>query len=319
MLKYAIKKLLMMIPMLLVISALIFFGIKATGVDPINYLVSPDMAANTEMMEALREHYGLNDPAYVQYFRWLGQMLQGNFGSSMVTGTSIAEIIANFLPPTLLLSSVSLVLAAILGLVIGLVSAVKQNGIVDYIGRILAVLGQAMPQFLIGLILLLFFSIRLGWLPATGMYSAGATNTFVDVVKHLILPCVAITIAMCSVIMRYTRNSMLDVMNSDYIKLARSKGIPEWKVFIKHGLRNALRPVVVILVFRISLLFSGSVVIESVFSWPGVGARMTQGVVSGDYTVVMVLALAIAASVLVASFLLDIISAWLDPRIRIGQ
>ena len=119
--------------------------------------------------------------------------------------------------------------------------------------------------------------------------------------------------------MRYTRNSMLDVMNSDYIKLARSKGIPEWKVFIKHGLRNALRPVVVILVFRISLLFSGSVVIESVFSWPGVGARMTQGVVSGDYTVVMVLALAIAASVLVASFLLDIISAWLDPRIRIGQ
>lgn len=171
MLKYAIKKLLMMIPMLLVISALIFFGIKATGVDPINYLVSPDMAANTEMMEALREHYGLNDPAYVQYFRWLGQMLQGNFGSSMVTGTSIAEIIANFLPPTLLLSSVSLVLAAILGLVIGLVSAVKQNGIVDYIGRILAVLGQAMPQFLIGLILLLIFSIRLGWLPATGMYS----------------------------------------------------------------------------------------------------------------------------------------------------
>lgn len=167
MLKYAIKKLLMMIPMLLVISALIFFGIKATGVDPINYLVSPDMAANTEMMEALREHYGLNDPAYVQYFRWLGQMLQGNFGSSMVTGTSIAEIIANFLPPTLLLSSVSLVLAAILGLVIGLVSAVKQNGIVDYIGRVLAVLGQAMPQFLIGLILLLFFSIRLGWLPAT--------------------------------------------------------------------------------------------------------------------------------------------------------
>ena len=196
MLKYAIKKLLMMIPMLLVISALIFFGIKATGVDPINYLVSPDMAANTEMMEALREHYGLNDPAYVQYFRWLGQMLQGNFGSSMVTGTSIAEIIANFLPPTLLLSSVSLVLAAILGLVIGLVSAVKQNGIVDYIGRILAVLGQAMPQFLIGLILLLFFSIRLGWLPATGMYSAGATNMFVDVVKRLILPCIAITIAM---------------------------------------------------------------------------------------------------------------------------
>lgn len=318
MLKYTLKKLLMMIPMLFVISVLVFFGMKATGIDPINYLVTPDMATNSALLDALREKYGLNDPIYVQYFRWLGQMLQGNFGTSMVSGSSIADIIANFLPSTLLLSCVSLGLAAILGVTIGILSAIRQNSIIDYVGRFLAVLGQATPEFLTGLILLLLFSIKLGWLPATGRYSAGAANPFLDSLLHMILPCAAITITMCSIVMRYARNSMLDVMNSDYIKMARSKGIPEWKVYLKHGFRNAMRPVVVILVFRISLLFSGSVVIESVFSWPGIGAKMTGAVVSGDYTVVMVLALTIAVSVLVASFLLDLISAWLDPRVRLG-
>ena len=318
MLKYTLKKLLMMIPMLLIISALIFCGIKLTGADPVNYLVTPDMAANPALLEALREKYGLNDPIHIQYFRWLGQLLHGNFGTSIVSGSSISSIIQNFLPATLLLSSVSLLLAAILGITIGIVSAIKQNGIIDYVGRFLAVLGQAMPQFLIGLVLLMIFSIKLGWLPATGRYSADASNHFVDGLRHMILPCFAITISMCSIVMRYARNSMLDVMNSDFIKMARSKGIPEWKVYLKHGFRNAMRPVLVVLVFRISMLVSGSVVIESVFSWPGIGSKMTSAVVSGDYTVIMILALTIAASVLVASFLLDLISAWLDPRVRLG-
>ena len=190
MLKYTIKKLLLMIPMMLLISVFIFFGIKATGVDPINYLVTPDMAANPALLEALREKYGLNDPIYVQYFRWLGQLLQGNFGTSMVSGSSISSILVNFLPATLLLSSVSLTLAAILGITIGILSAVKQNGIIDYMGRFLAVLGQAMPEFLVGLVLLLVFSIRLGWLPATGRYSAGMSNAFLDGLQSLPFPCV---------------------------------------------------------------------------------------------------------------------------------
>ncbi len=316
MLKYTIKKLLLMIPMLLIISALIFFGMKATGIDPVNYLASPDMAANPELMEGLRESLGLNDPAIIQYFRWLGQMLTGNFGSSLSSGTPIADMIADYLPATLILSGIALVLSTVLGIAFGILSAVRQNGIIDYVGRILAVLGQAVPQFIIGVILLAVFSVNLGWLPSNGQYSANAANPLLDSIQHLILPAVAVTIPMCAVLVRYTRNSMLDIMNSDYIRLARSKGLPEWKVYIKHGFRNALRPVLVILVFRISLLFSGSVVVENVFAWPGVGAKLTTAVVSGDYTVVMVLALVIAASVLAASFLLDIISALLDPRVR---
>lgn len=303
MIKYTIKKLLMMIPMLLIISALIFFGMKATGIDPINYLASPDIVANPALLEELRESMGLNDPAIVQYFRWLGEMLKGNFGISLSTGTAIADIIKNYLPATLILSGISLVVSTILGIAFGIISAVRQNGIFDYIGRFLAVLGQAVPQFIIGVILLAIFSVNLGWLPSSGRFSANGAGSFLDSVQHLILPVIAVTIPMCAVLVRYTRNSMLDIMNSDFIKLARSKGIPEWKVYIKHGFRNALRPVLVILVFRISLLFSGSVVVENVFAWPGVGAKLTESVVSGDYTVVMVLALVIAASVLVASFL----------------
>ena len=316
MIKYTIKKLLMMIPMLLIISALIFFGMKATGIDPINYLASPDIVANPALLEELRESMGLNDPAIVQYFRWLGEMLKGNFGISLSTGTAIADIIKNYLPATLILSGISLVVSTILGIAFGIISAVRQNGIFDYIGRFLAVLGQAVPQFIIGVILLAIFSVNLGWLPSSCRFSANGAGSFLDSVQHLILPVIAVTIPMCAVLVRYTRNSMLDIMNSDFIKLARSKGIPEWKVYIKDGFRNALRPVIEILVFRISLLFSGSVVVENDFAWPGVGAKLTESVVSGDYTVVMVLALVIAASVLVASFLLDIISALLDPRVR---
>lgn len=316
MLRYTIKKIAMMIPMLLIISALIFFGMKATGIDPINYLVSPEQMSNVELLDQLREEMGLNDPVVIQYFRWLGQMLTGNFGVSISTGTPIANIISNYLPATLLLSAVSLVLSTVLGIGFGIISAVRQNGIIDYMGRIMAVLGQAVPEFVTGIILITIFAIKLGWLPSSGLASANAANPFLDVVQHLILPVIAVTLVMCAVLVRYTRNSMLDVMNSDYIRMARSKGIPEWKVYIKHGFRNSLRPVLVILVFRISLLVGGSVVVENVFAYPGVGVQLTNAVVSGDYTVVMVLALVIAAAVLVASVLLDILSALLDPRIR---
>lgn len=318
MFKFIVKKILMMIPMLFIISILIFFGMQATGIDPINYLVSPDMAANPAMLDEIRSKLGLNEPIIIRYFRWLAEMLKGNFGRSISTGTPINTILSTYLPATILLSSIALFASAVLGIAIGIVSAVRQNGIIDYVGRVLAVFGQAIPQFIVGIVLISIFSIHLGWFPATGKSSAGAENIILDTIRHLVLPVITITISMCAVLVRYTRNSMLDIMNSDFIKFARSKGIPEWKVYLNHGFRNALRPVLVILVSRISLLFSGSVVVESVFSWPGVGAKLTDAVVAGDYTVVMILALVIALSVLVASFLLDIITALLDPRVRLN-
>lgn len=267
---------------------------------------------------ALRESLGLNDPLIVQYFRWLGNCLTGDLGYSF-SGTPIADTIAVRLPYTLELAGYSLILSAIIGIGIGIVSAIRQNGIVDYVGRVFAVLGQAVPQFLVGIILIQVFSIKLGWFPAANRVSPGATNAFWDGFIHLFLPVLTLTIGMVAVLMRYARNTMLDVLSSDYIKTARSKGIPEWKVYLKHGFRNAMKPVLVIVMFRIPMLIGGSVVIESVFSYPGIGLTMTNAITSGDYPVVLITTLIIAAAMLICSFMVDVLNALLDPRVRLGE
>lgn len=318
MLKFICKKVLQMIPMLLIISFLVFAGLQLTGIDPVNYLIPPEMAGNTAAVEALRESLGLNDPFIVRYFNWIGDLLRGDFGYSIVNGSSIASILLTRLPATFELALVSLVLSTIIGIGIGIVSAIRQNGIVDYIGRVFAVLGQSIPQFFFGICLIELFAIKLGWVPLSGRVSPG-DGGFADRFVHLVLPTLAMTLSMCAVLMRYARNTMLDVLNSDYIKTARSKGLPEWKVYIKHGFRNAMRPVLVILAFRLPMLIGGSVVIESIFGWPGIGAIMTSSIVSGDYPVVMVTTLMMAAAILLASVLVDVVTAALDPRVRLGE
>lgn len=319
MFKFVIKKLLLMIPMLLLISFIVYFGLQLTGIDPINFMVSPEMlSANKDNVEALRESLGLNQPLIVQYLKWLGNCLKGDLGYSF-DGSAISSIIKVRLPYTFELAGYSLVISAIIGVGIGIVSAIRQNGIIDYVGRVLAVLGQAVPQFLVGIILIQFFAIRLGWFPSGNRVSPDAKNALSDAFFHLFLPVTTLTIGMVAVLMRYARNTMLDVLNSDYIKTARSKGIPEWKVYLKHGFRNAMKPVLVILVFRIPMLVGGSVVIESVFSYPRIGLTMTDAIVSGDYPVVLVTTMLIAATMLICSFMVDVFNALLDPRVRLGE
>lgn len=317
MLKFILKKLLQMIPMLLLISFLVFGALEFTDTDPLSYLVTPDMAGSIDNVELLREKLGLNDPFLVRYVRWFGNLLQGDFGYSLVRGVAIVDIVKTRLPATLELAFVALVLSTFLGIGIGIVSAIRQNGFIDYIGRTLAVLGQAIPQFFFGICMIQIFAIKLGWFPLGARISPPGSEF--GRLSHLVLPVVTMTIAMCAVLMRYSRNTMLDVLNSDYIKTARSKGIPEWKVYLKHAFRNALRPVLVILCFRLPMLISGSVIIESVFAWPGIGDIITTSVMTGDYPVILVSTLMISGAILVASFLVDVLNALLDPRIRIGK
>lgn len=317
MLKFIGKKLLQMIPMLLIISFIVFAGLQLTGIDPISYMVTPDMAANAANQEMLREKLGLNDPFVVRYFNWIKDILKGDFGYSITTGSSIKSLLVTRLPATFELAIIALLLSSVIGIGIGIISAIRQNGIIDYVGRVLAVLGQSIPQFFFGICVVQIFAIKLGWFPVNGRTSPGETG-FADALVHLVLPVITMTISMCAVLMRYARNTMLDVLNSDYIKTARSKGIPEWKVYIKHGFRNAMRPVMVILCFRLPQLVGGSVVIESVFGWPGIGSIITNSVVSGDYPVIMVTTLLVAAAMLIASFLVDVMTALLDPRVRLG-
>lgn len=314
MLKFIGKKLLQMIPMLLLISFIVFGALQMTGVDPVSYLASPDMAGSAENLEMLRERLGLNDPFLVRYVNWIGDMLHGDFGYSIANGTEIKDLLLARLPATMELAAVALLLSAIIGITVGILSAIWQNSVIDYVGRFFSVLGQAIPQFFFGICLIQIFSIKLGWLPSSGRMSLNATR-----LEHFILPVLTLTLSMCSVLMRYSRNNMLGVLNSDYIKTARCKGIPEWKVYVKHGFRNAVRPVLVILCFRLPMLIGGSVVIESVFSWPGIGSVITSSVIAGDYPVVMVTTLLVAAAILIASFLVDVLTALLDPRVRLGE
>lgn len=319
MLKFILKKLAMMVPMLLVISLVVFLGLRSTGIDPITFMVPPEVQSQSpEIVEQLREDLGLNDPLIVQYFSWLGKIVTGDLGLTN-SGEEISGIIAERLPYTLELSVYAMIFSAIIGIGIGIISAIRQNGIIDYIGRVLAVLGQAVPQFLVGILMIWIFSIKMGIFPAANRVSPDATNAFVDAFMHLFLPVTTLTIGMVAVLMRYARNTMLDVLNSDYIKTARSKGIPEWKVYLKHGFRNAMKPVLVILMFRIPALIGGSVVIESVFSYPGIGTTMTNAITNMDYNLVLVITLIIAAVMLIASFMVDVINALLDPRVRLGE
>lgn len=315
MFKYFLKKLMTMIPMLLFLSFIVYLGMEFTPGDPINYLVSPDQAGSANL-EALREELGLNDPFFVRYVRWLGNILKGDFGYSLVRGMKIETLIGRTLPATFELAILALILSTIVSVLLGILEAVKQNTWIDHTLSFLGVIGISIPQFFLGILLIKIFALKLGWLPTGGRLVEGATSIF-DRIPNLILPLLTMTVSMTSALMRYTRNSMLDVMNMDYVKTARAKGIPEWKVYIKHVFRNALIPIITILCFRLPMLIGGSVIIETVFSWPGIGTIMLNGLTSNDYPLIMISTLMTAVVIMVASLLVDLLTALLDPRVRL--
>ena len=306
-----------MIPMALAISAIIFFASRLSPIDPLNSLISPDAAADPTNLAILRERLGFNDPIFVQYFNWLIEMFKGNFGYSIQTGQPISEILALRMPATLELILSALVISTTLALAIGLFAGANRGGLIDKFSRGLAAVGIAVPDFFIGLALLNVLAYRLNWLP-TGQRLSPGQITLWDRLPHLILPVATLSIAMLAVLIRYTRNSVLDTLNRDFVKTARSKGLPEWKVMWSHVFRNSLGPVMVILAFRLPLLVGGSVLVETVFQWPGIGSTVVAAVTVSDFPVIMVISLLIATAILIASFLVDIVKSILDPRVRLG-
>ena len=306
-----------MIPMALAISAIIFFASRLSPIDPLNSLISPDAAADPTNLAILRERLGFNDPIFVQYFNWLIEMFKGNFGYSIQTGQPISEILALRMPATLELILSALVISTTMALAIGLFAGANRGGLIDKFSRGLAAVGIAVPDFFIGLALLNILAYRLNWLP-TGQRLSPGQITLWDRLPHLILPVATLSIAMLAVLIRYTRNSVLDTLNRDFVKTARSKGLPEWKVMWSHVFRNSLGPVMVILAFRLPLLVGGSVLVETVFQWPGIGSTVVAAVTVSDFPVIMVISLLIATAILIASFLVDIVKSILDPRVRLG-
>lgn len=319
MLAYSLRKLLMLVPMLLLISFLVYLGMELMPGDTISFLVSPDMLSNItpDQMEQLRDAYGLNDPFLFRYFKWLSGVLQGDFGYSLTSGTSIKSIIAAKLPATIELSVAALLISTILGNILGILSALKRGTATDNVLTLFGMAGLSIPEFFFGLVCLLIFSIKLQWLPIGGRITPDAM-TIADRLSHIILPAFVLGIAMTAGVMRYARGSMLDAINKEYIKTARSKGIAEWRVMLVHGFRVALIPVVVLIGFRLPMLIGGSVVIEQIFQWPGVGVEFLQAVRGQNYPMVMMISLLSVTAVLTASFVVDLLTGILDPRVRLG-
>ncbi len=318
MLAYTIRRMMILVLMLFVLTFLIYLALDLTPGDPVSYMISPDQYASMDkaQLEALREALGLNDPFIVRYFRWLINVLKGNFGYSLSSGVAIKDIVMARLSATLELSSVALLISTIFGILFGTISALKRGSILDNTLTVFGMLGLSVPVFIFGLIAILIFAIQLKWLPVGGRLLPQYTS-FWQHLPHLIMPAFVLSWYFTAGVMRYARASMLDVMNRDFIKTARSKGLPEWRVNYIHGLRVSIIPVVVLIGFRLPILVGGTVIVEEVFQWPGIGREFVDAVQAQNYPLIMMIAFLTTFAVLLVSFLIDLLTALLDPRVKL--
>lgn len=317
--KYILKRVLIFIPMALLMSFLIFGGIELAPGDYVSSMIPPDMAAQMteEQMEVLRESYGLNDPFIVKYFKWLTQCLQGNWGYSLSNGVPVKDIIMQKLPITLELTLTGLAISAILGCVFGIISALKRGTLIDQTLTVAGVIGLSIPQFFFGMVAILVIALNWKILPVGGRTTPDMVHWW-EHLRYLILPASVLGITQTASVMRYARSSMLESMNKDYVKTARSKGLPEWRVNLVHGFRVSMMPVVMLLALRVPFMISSAVVIENIFQWPGIGITFKEAVTGSNYPLVMMIALIMVLLVLIISLVLDILTRVLDPRVKLN-
>jgi peptide/nickel transport system permease protein len=259
---------------------------------------------------------GLDLPVHEQYGRWLGNLLRGNMGYSFQTGEPVFAMIMRRIPATLQLMGISLIISIFLGVILGTISALRQYSLLDYGLTLFGFAGISIPDFFLGMILVFVFALKLDWFPTSGMVTAGTDFSWADNLHHVFLPALALALVRTSVFMRYTRASVLEVINDDYVRTARAKGMTEWVVTTRHILRNALIPVITVIGINLTVLFAGSVIIETIFQWPGIGMMFINAISLRDSPVIMGYVLFSAFVVLVANLLTDVTYSWADPRIR---
>lgn len=313
--KYIVKRLLMAIPTFLGITVLAYFILNLAPGTPLDAMLA-DPGITPAELERKRISLGLNQPVYIQYFNWLKMLLQGDMGFSYSTQRPVAAMIIERLPATASLAGTSIVLSLFVAIPLGIFAASKPNSRRDYISGGVSLLMMATPNFFVGLVFIYFFAIVLKWLPSGGMYSsAGGDKTMMDLARHMVMPCLVLSFQQIGNWVRHMRSGMLEVMQEDYIRTARSKGLRRWNVILKHGLKNALIPVITVVGMSIPSLVGGAVVTEQVFGWPGIGTLMVTAIQARDYPVIMGITVMIAAAVLLANILTDLAYGLLDPRI----
>jgi peptide/nickel transport system permease protein len=315
MIAYTARRLVQMIPLLFGISIVLFAVIQAAPGGPEGALLESGRFIDPAVIEAYRERLGVDQPIYIQYLRWLAAAFSGDLGTSFSTTRPVAEMIFERLPATLELMGAAFVFAAIVAILLGIVSAVRQYSWFDHLGTGLSFVGIAMPVFWFALILQLVFGVFLGWLPIAGTETVGASSLS-DHLLHLILPTIVLSFNYIAGWSRYLRSSLLSVLRADYVRTARAKGLPERKVIGVHALRNALIPLLSIMALNLSSLFSGAVITETVFAWPGIGRMFVQAMFSRDYPLLMGILMLGSLMVIVFNLVADLLYGVLDPRIR---
>jgi peptide/nickel transport system permease protein len=323
--RYVLRRLLGAIPLLLGIATLIFFVLHIAPGDPTAFLFGPNIPP--EVIEQTRRNFGLDQPVPVQYVRWLGAMMTGDFGFSLAQGRAVSSIIGDALPNTLVLTLTTLVLVFLFGVLTGVYQAVRQYSTGDNILSVAALFFYSMPSFWLAMMLVLIFALKAhqwGWLlafPATGITSVDHDflsfgGKIADRLKYLALPVITLTLALVAGISRYARGQMLEVIRQDYVRTARAKGLPERTVILKHALRNSLIPVITLLGLYLPFLFSGAVYVEYIFAWPGMGRVIVDAILQRDYPVIMATSFIFAALTVIGNLVADVLYAWADPRIR---
>lgn len=302
--KYILKRLLLLIPVLLGVSLLVFAIMYLTPGDPAQLILGEN--APKAAVEALRQKMGLNDPFFIQYFRFVKNALMGDFGRSYTTGREVFNEIFQRFPNTLILAVLGVFISVVIGIPIGIISATRQYSFLDSFSMVFALLGVSMPVFWLGLMLILTFSVHLRLLPSGGFES----------LSSIILPALTLGVGSAAIVTRMTRSSMLEVIRQDYIRTARAKGVSEKAVINKHALKNALIPIITVVGLQFGYLLGGAVLTESVYSWPGVGRLMVEAIRQKDTPTVLAAVIFLAAAFSVVNLLVDLLYAFADPRIK---
>jgi peptide/nickel transport system permease protein len=314
--QFIVKRLLQAIPLLIGVSIIGFAMMHLAPGGPLAvYTLNPTITAQD--IERIKHVFGLDQPIYIQYLKWAAGMFTGNWGNTFFGGRPVLDVILERMPATFLLMGSGMSLAIIVGMLIGILGAVKRYSVFDYLATTGAMVALSFPTFWFGLMTIFIFALKLGWLPSGGMYTLGGEEDILDLLRHLILPTVVLALVLVAQWSRYTRSSFLEVIHQDYIRTAKSKGLSGRRVLFGHAFPNAVAPLIALVGIQLPWLFSGALVTETIFGWPGMGRLFVDSLTMKEYPVLMGMVMITAIAVIIGNLLADIINALIDPRIRL--
>lgn len=316
--KYIFKRILIAIGVLFGVSLIIFSLVHMQPGNPYTSMIDPTVPP--EVIKEMLTKIGYYDPIHIKYIKWISRALRGDLGYSIQYGQPVLQVINSRIWNTVLLSSFALIISTILGIIIGIISAIKKNTLFDYVTTVFSFIGISIPAFFFGLLLIKIFAFDFPIFPVSGMKTLGEDYTGIknalDVLKHMILPGLVLALLQSAAFVRYTRSSMLEILDKDYIRTAKAKGLTKKKSILKHGVKNALIPLVTIICMQIPFIFSGALLTETIFVWPGIGRLNYDAVLNRDYPLIMGILMILSIIILLSNLLADILYAAIDPRIK---